>query len=257
MIFQNRFFGEMEMIRAKNRLASANYRPSNLPFPKSDATLLHYEMGSKTVKCEPISINLQVPVLNPYKVDIEFIKSQTSFLDFDKCMKAAKTDVIVHFYLHDYRFIRFLNNPDKYLPKLRQFRYVISPDFSQYLYMPTFQRLCQSFWNCWTAAVMQQEGVNIIYNVAWSLPDSYQYVYGNVPINSVIAINSTGISSPTELYLWRRGYEAALRIIDPQFILRYGPQMPGEHTEISHFVENIHIKNARNGSKRNRSRRAS
>lgn len=47
----------------------------------------------------------------------------------------------VHFYLDDYQFERVYNNPYRYIDKLSQYRFVLSPDFSLYLEMPTWRQI--------------------------------------------------------------------------------------------------------------------
>lgn len=36
----------------------------------------------------------------------------------------------IHFYLDDYQFERFWNNPNKYIENIRKYKFVLSPDFS-------------------------------------------------------------------------------------------------------------------------------
>ena len=48
-------------------------------------------------------------------------------------------------------------------------------------------------------------------------------------------------------YLWRKGYEEAIKVLEPILIIRYGDKMPGEREEISVYFENINLKNLRNG----------
>ena len=45
-------------------------------------------------------------------------------------------DYIAHFYYDDYKFISAWREPDKYLDRLKQFKAVISPDFSLYTDFP-------------------------------------------------------------------------------------------------------------------------
>ena len=42
----------------------------------------------------------------------------------------------IHFFVDDYQFIRLWNDPDRYMPMLQQFRYVLTPDFSLYTDFP-------------------------------------------------------------------------------------------------------------------------
>lgn len=91
----------------------------------------------------------------------------------------------------------------------------------------------------------------MIPNVSWSSPASYEYAFKGLPKKSVVAINSNGIKgNAASLYLWRKGYEEALRVLEPILIIRYGDKLPGEREDISFYYENINQKNLRNGRKR-------
>lgn len=216
-----------------------------------DARLLRIDLTSGIRHYDPVVINSSVPVIKPYKVDAEFVRSQKTLLDFDKITKSSSLDRIVSFYTNDYLFIRIMNNPAKYIPLLKGFRYVVTPDLSQSINMPEFQRYAQNCWNKILAVYMQQRGVRIIYNVTWSLPDSYQYAFAGVPKGCAIAINCAGIKgSAMSMYLWRQGYAEALRQLAPSLILRYGDKMPGECEDLSVYFENHNIKRVRDGGKR-------
>lgn len=90
----------------------------------------------------------------------------------------------------------------------------------------------------------------MIPNVTWSTPDTYDYSFTGIPKHSVIAINCTGIKgNHASMYLWRKGYQEALRILEPTLIIRYGDKMPEEREDISVYFENTNLKNLRNGRK--------
>jgi hypothetical protein len=146
------------------------------------------------------------------------------------------------------KFVRILHNPKKYIDLLKKFNAVIGPDFSQKIGYQPFVCFENSWWNKALSAYFQKEGIVVIPNVTWSTPASYSYAFSGLPKNSIIAINCTGIkSSSVSIYLWRKGYEQAIRILEPTLILRYGDVMPGEYTDISVYFENINLNNLRNG----------
>lgn len=65
----------------------------------------------------------------------EFEKCE--FIGFNYCRTCKdKEGKGVHFFLDDYQFNRIWNQPNKYLPILQQFRYVMTPDFSMYTDFP-------------------------------------------------------------------------------------------------------------------------
>lgn len=189
----------------------------------------------------------QVPVIQNY--DVTDIPSKLIAFPDAISVNQKVRDAIVHFYVHDYRFINLFRDPDAYIPILKEYRYVIGPDMSQYIEMPAFSRYANCCMNKAMTAYMQKQGVNVIANVTWSLPDSYDYSFSGIPEGSVIAINSNGANAHADSkYLWHRGYEEAIKRIKPSLIIRYGQKMPGEKEDISIYFDNQFIRRMRYGS---------
>ena len=188
-----------------------------------------------------------VPIIDWYEVTGELPER---IIAFHEAMNASQTnfDAIVHFYISDDLFIRLFRDPDKYVPKLKQFKYVLSPDLSQYIEMPFFSRFGNNCHNKAMAQYLQRQGVNIIANVTWSLPDSYEYCFAGIPQGTTIAINSNGVNASSDSkYLWYHGYEEALRQLQPTRIIRYGQKMLGEREDISIYYDNTYLRRVRHG----------
>ena len=192
----------------------------------------------------------KVPIIERYELSETL---PTRMVPFHEAMCSTQTDfdAIVHFYEYDYLFMRLFRNPDKYVPNLRKYKYVLSPDMSQYIDMPYYSRYANNCHNKAMAQFLQRKGVSIIANVTWSLPDSYDYCFAGIPENTVIAINSNGVNAnPNSKYLWYKGYAEALRRLNPTCIIRYGQKMPDEREDISIYYDNEHLRRMRHGSKR-------
>lgn len=58
----------------------------------------------------------------------------------------------VHFFLDDYQFERVWNNPDRYIEVLRDYDYVLSPDFSMYTDFPKAMQIYNHYRKHWCAA---------------------------------------------------------------------------------------------------------
>ena len=188
-----------------------------------------------------------VPIIDWY--DVTDLPER--IIAFHEAISASQTDynAIVHFYIGDELFIRLFRNPDKYVPKLKQYKYVLLPDMSQYLEMPYFRRYANNCDNKAMAQYLQRQGVSIIANVTWSQPDSYDYCFAGIPCGTTIAINSNGVNAHKDSkYLWYRGYEEALRRLQPTRIIRYGQKMLGEREDISIYYENTYLRRMRHGS---------
>lgn len=209
-------------------------------------------------------------VLNKQDIlkDIEFINSSAPFpmpkvnkvdpfelpnmaIPFSKALNGNNKDTILVFYEPDTNFARILHNPKRYVEPLKKFTCVVGPDFSQKIGMTPFVNFYNHWWNMALTAFYQNHGVFMIPNVTWSDPSSYAYAFVGIPKHSVIAINCTGIKgNHAAMYLWRKGYAEALRVLEPVLIIRYGDKMPCEREDISVYYENINLKNLRNGRKR-------
>lgn len=191
----------------------------------------------------------QIPV--PLVNRVDAIDLPDIAIPFSKALNSRNKDVIVVFYEPDANFARILHNPKRYVEPLRKFSCVIGPDFSQKIGMNPFICYSNSWWNKALTAYFQFQGITIIPNVTWSTPNSYEYSFLGMPKHSVIAINCTGIKgNHAATYLWRKGYEVAIKQLEPNLIIRYGDKMAGENEAISVYYENINLKNLRNGRKR-------
>lgn len=170
----------------------------------------------------------------------------TSLVSFNAALTAKDHNQCVHFFIDDYQFERIWNLPDRYVECLRQFQCVIAPDFSQYTDMPYPQRMWNNYRGKFIGAWLQSQGVTVIPNVTWSLPDSYDYCFDGIPQQSVIAINSTGAARyGLTRFLWLKGYREALLRLRPLAIIRYGTMIPGEDTSVSIYFNNERVLNLR------------
>lgn len=62
---------------------------------------------------------------------------QGEFIPVNYAMTAKRPeDKIVHTFVDDYQFVRFWNQPDRYIDRLSKFKAVCAPDFSTYTDMP-------------------------------------------------------------------------------------------------------------------------
>lgn len=199
------------------------------------------EFGNLTI--DPVS---GMPVIVDYQIEVP-----SRIVPINEATAKKDHTCTPCFYVDDRLFEKFYSKPAKYLSVIQSFPSVISTDFSQMADMPAETRRHNAYRNRELAAYWQANGVHVIYNVTWSKPDSYAYSFAAIPHHTMIAINCTGIiGCDASKYLWMKGYEEAIRILEPSLILRYGDIMPGEYTEISRYYQNEHLNRMRHGSKR-------
>ncbi len=201
--------------------------------------LFHSELyGNRPTLC-----STPLPVLAPYRGDIP-----TRLVPFNVAYANKDYHCTVHFFIDDFLFLRVLRNPKKYLEFFHKCDSVIGTDLSQYAEMSAADRYFCAYTNSAFTAYLQQNDVNAIPNVTWSLPDSYCYSWTSMPTDSVIAINCKGIMKhDASKYLWMAGYAAACETLHPSLIIRYGTIMPGENTSISVYFENERLNYMRYG----------
>ena len=84
---------------------------------------------------------------------------------------------IAHFYYDDFKFMQAWRNPDKYVDKLRQFKAVVSPDFSLYTDFPRVLQILSCYRRQWVGAYWQIQGLDVIPDVVWGDRKSFDYCF--------------------------------------------------------------------------------
>lgn len=163
-----------------------------------------------------------------------------------------RSDRGVHFFLDDYQFIRLWNNIDRYIPVLRQYRYVMTPDFSLYTDYPKALQIYSHYRKHWTGAYMQEKGIRVIPTIGWSTPDSFSWCFDGEPVHSTVAVSSVGTQrNKTSKAMFLMGYDEMINRLEPDSIIFYGPvpeECRGNIIRISAFQEKF--KEVSNGRKR-------
>ncbi len=142
---------------------------------------------------------------------------------FSKALKSSDHDCWVCFYEDDAAFERLWNNPNRYLPILKQYNGCISPDFSLYRDMP----LVMQQWNIYRSRAighwLQQNGISVIANVRWGDERTFEICCDGVPKGATIAVGSHGcIKIRSEREFFARGLEHAVEKLSPKTIIVYG-----------------------------------
>lgn len=130
---------------------------------------------------------------------------------------------IMHCFVDDYQFIRYWNNPDKYLPVLSKFSAVCSPDFSTYTDMPLAMQIYNHYRKHWLAAYWQLNGITVYPTISWSDESSYEWCFDGEPVGGVVAVSSVGTQKNKESKrLFLLGYEEMMKRLDPAWVIFYG-----------------------------------
>ena len=136
-------------------------------------------------------------------------------------------DAFVNWNLDDYKFDRvhgIWHNCKFVLKVLRHFDGAITPDFSTYQDFPeaikiyaTYRMRTYGYW-------LGREGIEVINNVRWGTPETFDYCFVGIPKNSIVAIGTVG-GGPRKL-IDRDRFETGLfkmvEVLKPHTILIYG-----------------------------------
>lgn len=142
---------------------------------------------------------------------------------FSQCLKANDHDSWVCFYEDDVAFERLWNNPSRYLPVLKRFGGVITPDFSLYRDMPLVEQLHNIYRSRALGHWLQRNGVPAVANVRWGDERTFEACCAGVPKNSTIAVGSHGcIKLNREREFFADGLEYVVKELTPKCIIVYG-----------------------------------
>ena len=128
-----------------------------------------------------------------------------------------------HFFLDDYRIQRVWNNPMRYIPMLRRYKFVLAPDFSLYIDYPKALCIYNKYRKNWCARFWQENGIAVIPSIRWMFEDSYQWCFDGEPKNSVVAVSTIGLCNEKSMMdMFINGYYQMLETLNPIQVLWFG-----------------------------------
>mgnify|MGYP004612241943 FL=1 len=159
-----------------------------------------------------------IPEIEPTQFDnAEFVG-----FNYARGAKGAESKA-VHFFLDDYQFTRVWTDPDRYIPMLQRFKYVLTPDFSLYIDFPKPLQIYNHYRKHWLGAYWQMHGINVIPTIGWSDRDSFEWCFDGEPTHSVVAVSSVGTQVRKEArQQFLEGYSEMIERLHPEQIIFYG-----------------------------------
>lgn len=147
-------------------------------------------------------------------------------ISFSNAISSKEYDSWIHFYEDDWRFEKLWNNPQKYLPIIKRFKGVISPDYSLYYDMPLMYQGWNTYRGKALAKWLQDNGVEIIPNVRWGDERTFELATLGVEQNKTIAVGTHGCIKTVEgKQMFIRGFDYIVQALKPKNIIVYG-RMP-------------------------------
>ncbi len=180
----------------------------------------------------------EIPKIQKDEISLENVE----LIGYDKISENEKEknkSKIVHFFLDDYKFNVIWNDPEPRIEKLRQYRAVLSPNFSIYTEMPLSLKVYNSFKSRWCGAYLQSKGIKIIPTLAWGEPNTYWFCFDGIAKGSIVAVSTLGVR--TEKTMFMQGYDEMLRKIKPEKVICYGKpfeEMKGKIIEVDYAETN-------------------
>ena len=135
-------------------------------------------------------------------------------------------DGAVHFFLDDYRFRTTFTRPGKALQYLKQFKTILSPDFSIYRDMPRTMQRWNVYRNRWCGRYWQEEGFNVIPTVGWADSSTFEFCFLGLPERSPLAITTIGTHDNATKSMFLLGFHQMIKRLSPSVILCYGTPHP-------------------------------
>lgn len=147
-------------------------------------------------------------------------------ISFSKALKSNEFDSWIHFYEHDVKIEKLWNNPRKYLPILKKYRGIISPDYSLYYDMPLMFQGWNTYRGRAIAHWLQENGIEIIPNVRWGDERTFELSTLGVEQHKTIAVGTHGCIKTVEgKQMFIRGFDYVVQALKPKNIIVYG-RMP-------------------------------
>lgn len=151
------------------------------------------------------------------------IQKPTKLIAFSKAIRSKEFDSWIHFYEDDAEFERIWSNPNKYLPIIKRFKGIITPDFSVYRDMP----LVMQYWNIYRSRAighwLQENGVTVIPNIRFGDGRTYELSCAGIQKHGTIAVGSHGcIKLLSDRKYFVDGLAYIVNKLEPDTIVVYG-----------------------------------
>ena len=206
-------------------------------FKDMDLRTIDFENFKRTPEEMVFSSKHEMPIIkgillkHPEKLD---------FIGFNYCgstPQVERKNKSVHFFIYDYLFDRCWNRVSDNTKLLQQFKFVMTPDFSEYTDMSITFCMWQHFRKQWLGAYWQLQGIPVIPTACWSTKESYKFAFEGMPKNACIATSSQGwtcaeraiaknssidLSRGATKTAFREGTEVMMDELTPKQLIWYG-----------------------------------
>lgn len=152
----------------------------------------------------------------------------------------SPSDYYLDHFIDDYHFEPVWGNCDKYLDKYRQFKGVVTTDFSVYRDMPLWVRKYNVGRNRTIAYYLQKNGINIIPVASWAYLEDFEWCLDGLPKESSVAISTNGcMTSFISKITFLEGVDKLQEILHPKHLIIAGgplPELDAKYSNIRYYM---------------------
>ena len=162
-----------------------------------------------------------IPVLRPVQ-----LKDSFEWIRFNHALsepKRSRSQYGVQFFIDDYLFERAWHDPPRYALFLRQFRAVLTPDFSMFTDYPKAIQVYNHWRKHQLGAYWQRVGMTVVPTIGWIDRDSYSWCFDGEPVGGTVAVSSVGTQKNKDAKrMFLDGYNEMLARLNPSKIIFFG-----------------------------------
>lgn len=160
-----------------------------------------------------------IPIIHKTELDLSDVEL-IGFADTKTKENIYNKQKGVHFYVDDYRIEGLYYKPTQFLQRLKQYKFLISPDYSLYRDLPKVVQLFNVFRSRWCGAYWQKQGITVIPNVSWGDASTFEYCFDGIEEGSIVAVGMIGCKRNKNAFM--RGYNEMLKRLKPTAIICFG-----------------------------------
>jgi len=174
----------------------------------------------------------EFPIIKKQDINIDEIK----FLSYSnvKLNDNENLDKTIHFFTYDWKFEKVYEKPDIEFEKLKQYKYLLSPDFSIFTNMPLALQIESIFKNRWCGAYWQSKGLKVIPTVSWGDEKSFDFCFDGIEEGSVVAVSTYYRENCEEEFML--GYNKMIQKIKPSAVICYDEPFEGMTGNVKEFL---------------------
>lgn len=133
----------------------------------------------------------------------------------------------LHFYVHDVRFLRFLEAPDNWLLRIRRFAGVVGMDNSVYFDLPLAEQKHGVYLNRVADLWLHERGIPHVPNVSWGDWRSFSWCFDGVEPGKTVAVSAHGyIGTDADKAMFLDGLAEMVSRLRPPSVVFHGRVFP-------------------------------